>query len=223
MKALFSLIFFGFSLFSFAQEADTLIPKINELLEVRVTKDYNRKYIKALKRVQRVYPLALYAAKKLNELEEQLKDTDSKHKQKRISKAEQKKLKDEFTYVIRDLYTEEGKLLMKLIHRETGLTVSEIIKKYRGELKAEFNEALAKIWEQDLNSKYDPEGDDWIVEAVIQDVKNGLVEIDQEPKILSREAYKENMKAYRERKRENSKALKELKKSERNKKEALTK
>lgn len=200
MKFYFSLIIYLFYSYCLDAQQDTM--KVLQMPEVHVDKDYASKYKRILRRVKKVYPLALYAAKKLKEIDAEIAEAPSKRKQKKIAKNEHKDLKEDFYYVIKDLYIEEGKLLMKLIHRETGLTVSDIIKKYRGNLKAEVSESLGKIWEQNLDVKYDPSGEDWIIEQVIQDVLSYRVIIDFEPHLLTRTEFKESKKEYRQSRRE---------------------
>lgn len=206
------LIFFLFSFqFLKAQKEDSI--KVQQLEEIIIDKDYQKKYNTALRRIRKVYPLAVYAAKKIKELDTEIELTDSKHKKKKIAKKENKALKDDFYYVIRDMYVEEGKILMKLIHRESGLTVRQIIKKYRSNFKAELNESLGKLWEQDLDATYDPKGDDWIIERVIQDILNNKVVIDFTPKILTKEEYKTSRKEYKINKKAAKKAMRKERRS----------
>ncbi len=218
MKGLISVFFLFFFLPLFAQEEDSVPEKYRNLEEVKIYKDYYKRYKTALRRLRKVYPLALFAAEKLKEVDEEMAQVNSKRKKKKIAKVEHKELKEDFYYVIRDLYIEDGKLLMKLIHRETGLTVKEILEKYRGNLNAEVSETLGKIWEQDLDAKYDPRGEDWVVEQVIRDIKSGEVKIDMEPKILTKEQYKVSKKDYRTRKKEAHREQREKRRSEKEKK-----
>ncbi|MFN5418587.1 MAG: DUF4294 domain-containing protein [Flavobacteriia bacterium] len=195
------------------QVKDTSKIKIQYLEEIKIDKDFEKKYRQSLRRIRKVYPLALYAAKKIKEMDAEIEQAESKRKKKKVAKEENKQLKDDFYFVIRDMYIEEGKLLMKLIHRETGMTVRQIIKKYRSGFKAELNDNLGKLWEQDLDATYDPKGDDWIIEKVIQDIKNEKVIIDFTPKILTKEEYKASKKEYKINKKEAKKAMRKQRKS----------
>jgi hypothetical protein len=214
MKAKFILVFFQFILLSFgyAQNNDSVIAKYQDLDDVYTSKSYWHQYNYYLKKVKKVYPLALYAAEKLREIDQEMAEVESKRKKKKIGKEANKDLRAEFTYVVRDLYTSEGQMLMQLIHRETGLTVAEIIQKYRGKFRAEFQDNLGKIWDQDLDKKHDPKKD-WILENVIKDINKKKVDFDFEPKIISKKEYKENMKEYRLDKKEAKKAMRIKRKS----------
>lgn len=218
MKSTLVLFFLFFFRLAFAQNEDSIPVKYRILEEVRVYKDYYKLYRQALRSIRKVYPMAVFAAKKLREIDKELEQEDSKRKKKKLAKKEHKELKDEFSYVLRDLYFDEGILLMKLIHRESGLTVSDILKKYRGNFNAEVSEIAGRLWEQDLDVKYDPKGEDWVVEQVIQDILSEEVKIDFTPKILSKEEYKKGRKEYRKRKKAAKKIRREQQRSEEEKK-----
>jgi len=169
---------------------------------VHVERDFNRKYQRALRKLRRVYPLALQAKALIVEFDGDLSQMEKKREKKKYGKQAHKTLKDQFLFDIKDLYIDEGILLMKLIHRETGMTVSEIISKYRGNGYANIYEGMGKIWSQDLNEQYDPSGEDWITEVVINDIIHKRVAFDWEVEPLDKSGYKENMKEYRQNKKE---------------------
>ncbi|TNE52689.1 MAG: DUF4294 domain-containing protein [Bacteroidetes bacterium] len=185
----------------FAQLEDTMPIRTQDLGEVVADKDYFKKYQRALRRVRRVYPLALYAAKELKTLEEEQNELKSGRKKKRLAKDLNKELKEDFQFVIRDLYIEEGKLLMKLIHRETGKTVWEIISGNRGKVRANMQGGMGKLWGQDLDIRYEPKGEDQIVEQVIQDIWNKRVYADLSVRKMDKTTYKKRQKEYRSRRK----------------------
>jgi len=206
IKLLLSIFCIVCSVFSFSQPP---IEKEQELHQIFVEENYQSKYNKQLRRVRRVYPLALKAAKIIDDIELELATEASNRKRKKIVKEFHSTLKEDYLYVIKDLYLEEGVLLMKLIHRETGFTVGEIIAKYRGKFRSEFYDQIGKIWKQDLDVKYDPLGKDWITEQVIRDVLSKEVFFDPEPKKLSKEEFKVSMHEYRANKRAAKKLMRE--------------
>jgi len=193
-----------------------------ELNPVKIVRS-NSAYAYELKRVQKLYPYALYAAEILHELDDELAAMDKKRQIKKTSKETQSKLFDEFNYMIKDLYRSEGKLLMKLIHRETGMTVDEIIRRYRGKLQATVYTGMAKMFEQDLTVRYDPSGKDKLTEKVIQDIQNEAVYFDPTYKKVTKEEYKEGMKEYRTSKKEIRQEKRERKKDERKEKRQASK
>ncbi|MDC1403235.1 DUF4294 domain-containing protein [Crocinitomicaceae bacterium] len=197
--------------------------RYQEMPEVRVDKDFALKYQRALNEIKRVYTLALQAKVYLVEFEVEYQTIEKKRKQKKYGKQAHKILKDQFIYDIRDLYISQGIMLMKLVHRETGQTVTDIVSKYRGQIQANLYEEMGKIWEQDLGVEYDPYGDDWITEIVILDIIKKRVPFDWELKPLDKETFKENQKAYRKTKKIYRKKERKYKKVKRQTKRAGSK
>jgi hypothetical protein len=211
---------FHFNVTSFSQTVPEPV-KIQEIESVHIDRNFDKKYKRALKNLIRVYPLALEAKASIDQLEKELKELEKKRKQKKYIKESEKELKTDFEYTLKDLYVSEGRLLMKLIHRETGMTVDEILRKYKGNLNASTTGAALKMFGHDTKIKYDPLSEDWIVELVIQDIQNGVVKADFSPRKLNKDEYKVEMKTYRETKRVNTKARKEkAKKIRKQKKES---
>ena len=180
-----------------------------DLLETRVDRNFDANYRSTLYKLRRTYPMALEAKRMIAEYEKELNRIEKKRKQKKYGKEAHSTLKEEFTFNIKDLYTTEGDLLIRLIHRETGMTVSEIIKKYRGGAQNTLSEGMAKICGHDLDAKYDPQGEDWICELIIQDIENGFISFDLAMDKMNKEEYKEGMQEYRENKRTHRKNKRE--------------
>ena len=175
--------------------------KVKHFKEIVLRKDFKSLYEKQLRRVRRVYPLALEAAKLIERLDEELENQDNNRSKRKTIKKYNREIKTEYLFVIKDLYVEEGKLLMKLIYRETGMTVEEILSKYKNRLSSEMYSQLGKIWNQKLDAKYDPQGEDIITEIVLTDIKNNVVTFDPTPRHLTKEEFKEEKKEYRANKR----------------------
>jgi hypothetical protein len=209
------LILFTFCLSSQLLIAQAVAPVqlYQEIREMHVEKNFDIKYQNALNQLKRVYPLALQAKSYLLEFENDLADIEKKRKKKQYGKDAHKTLKEEFLYDIRDLYIGEGIMLMKLVHRETGTTVSEIVSKYRGKLHANIYEGIGKIWEQDLDVQYDPYGEDWITEMVIQDIIAKRIDFNWDVKPLNKEEFKVSQKAYKKRYKEYKKIKRKTKKA----------
>lgn len=186
--------------------------KVQNIESVRIDRNFDKKYKRALANLKRVYPLALEAKASIDEMERELSELEKKRKQKKYVKESEKELKADFEYTLKDLYVSEGRLLMKLIHRETGMTVDEILRKYKGNLSASTTGAALKMFGHDTKLTYDPIDEDWIIEAVIQDIQNGKVQVDFTPRRLNKDEYKVEMKNYRERVKESTKARKAKKK-----------
>ena len=175
-------------------------------------KNYMRKYNHYKRLILKVYPYALYASDVLYQLEAESEDIAKERKKKKFYKQAYQELKGDFKYVFLDLYTSEGRMLMKLVHRETGMTVHEIATKYRGNGQATVFNIMGKMWDQDVKIKWDATGEDKIGEQVIQDIESGKIPFESEVVRVSREQYKENKKAHKKRLKENRKRQRQNKK-----------
>lgn len=159
-------------------EGDT-IPYI-ELRQVLVFPEFKFKnkrqevkFDKLVYNVKRVYPYAKLAGARLREIETNLGYIKTESLKKFYVKEEEKKLKNEFEEDLKKLTITQGKILIKLIDRETGFTTYQIVKDLRGSFSAFIWQTLARLFGSDLKSEYDPQGDDLKIEIIIQLIENG--------------------------------------------------
>ena len=69
----------------------------------------------------------------------------------------------------------EGRVLLKLIDRETEYTAYEVLREFRGGLVAGFWQSVSRIFGQNLKSEYDAEGEDRMIEQIIIYYEAGLL------------------------------------------------
>ena len=74
---------------------------------------------------------------------------------------------------MRKLTFTQGKILIKLIDRETQITSYDLIRQYRGKFSATFWQGIARIFGANLKSNYDANGDDYLIEQVIREIEAG--------------------------------------------------
>ncbi len=117
------------------------------------------------------YPYAMRASKVMNEINAQLVNVHDKHQRKAIIQSREKDLKKEFADKVKDLSVYQGKVLMKLIYRETGNNCFEIIEDYKGKFDAGFWQTVAVIFGSNLRQNYDPRGKDEVMELIVTDVE----------------------------------------------------
>lgn len=117
------------------------------------------------------YPYAIKASVVMNEINAQLENVTDKKKRKAIIKSHEKELKKEFADKLTQLSVYQGKVLMKLINRETGNNCYEIIKEYKGKFDAGFWQTIAVVFGSNLRQPYDPNGTDRDMEIIVQDVE----------------------------------------------------
>ena len=146
-------------------------------VDVLAFKDKNerKKYYILKRRVLKVYPYALAAKTKLQSMQNGLDSMLNRRHKKRYTKQMSKWVKEEYSDRLKNLSMKEGKILVKLIYRETNLTSYEIVKSYRGRFNAFFWQTMAKIWENNLKTEYDPlnVNEDKLIEHIL--LQNQLI------------------------------------------------
>ncbi len=158
----------------FVNPGDTLTIKLNEfsLLPKHKFKSRNdiRYYLWFRRKVYKAYPFAQIASKRLDSLNVRLERIKSKSKRRKYTKLVQKFIEGEFTDQIKKMTTTEGRILIKLIHRQTGETAFQNIKVLRSGWKAFWYNTTANVFKLSLKTEYHPESDneDFLIEDVLQ-------------------------------------------------------
>ena len=123
--------------------------------------------------VKKAYPYAKLAGIKLREYDKQLVNAKNDRERRRIMRKAEKELNEEFGGDLRNLTFTQGKILLKLIDRETGNTSYNLVKELRGGFTAFFYQGFARIWGYNLKSDYDPEGEDELIETIVTLIERG--------------------------------------------------
>lgn len=162
---------------------DSMTMALDEIIlfKNRDFKSINEKkyYYWYYKKVQKAYPFAKIASDKLTEINKDLAKINSKRKRKKHIKEIQKYMEGEFTAQLKTLNRTEGRILIKLVHRQTGETMYELIKEYRSSWNAFWYNSTASFFKLSLKSEYHPENDplDFIIEDILQrSFSNGSLE-----------------------------------------------
>ncbi len=129
-----------------------------------------RYYFWFRKKVFRAYPYAIMASKKLDSLNSELENISSNRKRKRHVKEVQKYVENEFTDQLKKMSRTEGRVLINLIHRQTGNTAFDNIKELRSGWKAFWYNSTANVFKLSLKDEYKPdvENEDYLIEDVLQ-------------------------------------------------------
>ena len=140
-----------------------------------ILKEFNSKkdrdaYIKLVRNVKKVMPYAKLAAFRLQMMDDNLNQLPTKRSKKKYIKSTEDAIKDEFIGQLKKLTISQGKLLIKLIHRETGNTTYEILKQYRGSASTMFYGIWARMYNANIDTKYDPIKD-YQIEYIIKNAK----------------------------------------------------
>ena len=104
----------------------------------------------------------------------EMKVTKERERKEYIKKVE-KDLFAEFEGEIRNMTVSEGRILIKLIDRETGKSSYEIIKEFKGGFNAFFWQTVARLFGHDLKSAYDAENEDKMIEYIVMQIDTGLI------------------------------------------------
>ena len=158
----------------FVNPGDTLTVELNEfsLLPKQKFKSRNdiRYYLWFRRKVYKAYPFAQIASKRLDSLNVRLEKIKSKSKRRKYTKLVQNFIEGEFTDQIKKMTTTDGRILIKLIHRQTGETAFQNIKVLRSGWKAFWYNTTANVFNLSLKTEYHPESDneDFLIEDVLQ-------------------------------------------------------
>jgi len=185
MKNLFFFLTFLSSSLLISQDNDVLIMVEGDSIPIRsigleeitvfpplVFKNYKEKvnYYTVKRKTLKVYPYAVLASKRLDKLKNRLKLIDGRANKKRYTRLVEKYIEKELSAQLKKLTRTEGQILIKLIHRETGLTVYNLVKDLRNGFKAFSYSSLAKLFDISIKTDYNPEKikEDAIIEDVLK-------------------------------------------------------
>ena len=133
-------------------------------------KFYNDNY-RNIRNFKIVYPYALKTREIISELNERLAKTEDKSKRKEMIREMEDQLFKEYETAVRKMSVSQGKLLLKLIARETDKTGYELIKEFRGGFSATFWYGIGRIFGTDLKTEFNKETEDSIIETIVEKYK----------------------------------------------------
>lgn len=159
----------------------TLLPKhkFKSNIDVRYYYWFRTKVFKA-------YPYAVLASERLDSLNTQISKINKKRKKKKFVRNAQKFLENEFSDQLKKMTKTEGRILIKLIYRQTGKTAFNNIKELRSGWKAFWYNTTANLFNLSLKYKYEPEieNEDYLIEDVLQRAFQDLT-LEEKPSKLS--------------------------------------
>ena len=118
------------------------------------------------------YPYARRAGWVFNDIQNHIAHNPNKEQVTKYINSREKELKKEFTEPLKNLSVYQGKVLMKLINRETGGTdCYSILKEFKGGFTARFWQTVAFVFGSDLKQPYDAKGKDAEIESIVKEVQ----------------------------------------------------
>lgn len=152
-------------------EAKTLVDISFYSRLTQAQRDNQAKWTRLRNAVYVTFPYALRAGMVINDINRKLVSISNEQERKNYIKSREKELRKEFTTPLTNLSIYQGKVLMKLINRETGNNCYEIIKEYKGGLTARLYQTVAFFFSSSLKQPYDKNGEDIEVEKIVKEVE----------------------------------------------------
>ncbi|HEX9826800.1 MAG TPA: DUF4294 domain-containing protein [Flavobacteriaceae bacterium] len=158
-------------------EGDSIPKKMIELDEVLIlnklnfeSKEDKIKYLILKRKTLKVYPYAKLASDRLTELNERLASLKRKSDKKRYTKIIQRYIEEEFSAELKKLTRTEGQILVKLIHRQTGITTFGLVKELRSGWRAFWYNNTARLFDISLKREFDPINvkEDFLIEDILE-------------------------------------------------------
>lgn len=146
----------------------SLIPEVQiNRRQLFSSKEAEARYLRLKYNVMKVLPYAHFAQTRYEQLHRDLAMTNSKREQRRLVKACEKEIKDMFNREVKNLTVSQGKILVKLIDRQTGQSSYEVVQDLRGGVTAFFYQSIAKMFGHNLKNQYDPQ-EDLEIESILR-------------------------------------------------------
>jgi hypothetical protein len=135
----------------------------------------SRQWERLVRNVKKAYPYAKLAGIKFNEYNQKMVGITSEKIRKDMMKQAEAELEAQFGDELKDLTITQGKILLKLIDRQTSNCSYDIVKDFRGRFRAFFYQSFARIFGYNLKIKYDPLGADADIERIVLMIENGVI------------------------------------------------
>jgi len=134
-----------------------------------------RRYTRYILKVKKVYPMALEAKKLLDKYEPIYYSLEDQKDRRKLMKQLEKELLSEHKEELKKWSISDGRILLKLINRETERTPYSLIQDFRGDVSAVFWQGIARIFKNDLKDGYDPDDEDKMLEEIVTLIELGYL------------------------------------------------
>ena len=139
------------------------------------TKRQARRNIRLIRNVKKVYPWAKLAGRKLKQYEIILNEAETEREKRKIMKQVEQDIHDEYGSELKKLTISQGKILIKLIDRETRNTSFDLVKDFRGGFAAFFYQSFARLFGYNLKTEYNPVVEDKNIEVIVRMIESGVI------------------------------------------------
>ncbi len=148
---------------------DTILLQEVHIFKEKLDPEAKKQFLLLQNRVYVTYPFAKTAGDRLTMMNNNLQKLKSNREKNRYFKIIEDYMENEFKSKLKKLSRKQGQILVKLIHRQTGITTYDLIKDYKSGWKAFWSNNTAKLFDIDLKRKYDPftENEDYLIETIL--------------------------------------------------------
>jgi hypothetical protein len=155
-------------------ESDNIVNDTIQLEEIIVSKekldpDAKKRFLILQSRVYITYPYAKLASERLTLLNKGMTRLSANREKKKYFKIVESYLNDEFEAKLKKLSRSQGRILVKLIHRQTGTTPYELVKTLKSGWKAFWSSTAASMFDINLKSEFAPyeSNEDFLIETIL--------------------------------------------------------
>ena len=156
------------------KESDSILNDTIQLPEILIYKDKmtpeeRKQFLILQNRVYVTYPYAKLASERLTNLNKGMANLKTSREKKRYFNIIENYLNDEFEAKLKKLSRSQGRILVKLIHRQTGSTTFELVKNLKSGWKAFWSNTAASMFDINLKTKYAPYevNEDYLIESIL--------------------------------------------------------
>ena len=154
--------------------------------EFRRSKKYYRRYNRLEPKVIKTYPYAKAAGELMRQYDAELAKIKGEKERKAFIKQAEQELKNQFEGDLKEMTVSEGMILIRLIDRETGDTSYELIREVKGGFSAFMWQSFARLFGHNLKDQYDAQGDDEIIESIVQRIERKEIIVEERQVSISR-------------------------------------
>lgn len=169
----------GYPVYAIVQNGDTIwsaelseaiiLPKKRTAAENRDLRQYRR----LIYNTKKVYPYAKLAGEKFAEVNTHLQTLKTGRERREYIKKIEEDILKQYQEELKNLTVTQGRILIKLIDRETKYTSYDVVKELRGGFQAAFWQAIARIFGSNLKTEFDPEGEDKMLNEIMIMIEKG--------------------------------------------------
>jgi hypothetical protein len=134
-----------------------------------------RQYWRLVYNLKKVLPYSKIVAATVTQVEFKMSQVKTDKERRKFIKNMEDSLWKRYEGELREMTTTQGKLLFKLVDRETANSTYYWIDSYRGSVSAFFWQGMARLFGTNLKSKYDPKGEDAVIEQIVTYIEKGYI------------------------------------------------